>query len=129
MKHIIAAWGNEERTILWVQFQHGWTWDDLYEAIETTYAMTETVNHNIDLLVDFRAGERVPQGAFAQFHRMKGVQHPRWAFHVMLARSNFIGVLLDVFSKVAPQLQYRVVSTAEEAHTILSKRHEHVPEL
>lgn len=129
MRNVSVEWGNEERTIIWTSYLHGWTWDDLYAAAEKAHQMTESVEHPVDMLIDFRTGERIPAGAFSQFNRLKDIQHPRWAFQVILARSGFVATLVNIYSKVNPDYQYRVASTAEDARAILAERHQHVPEL
>ena len=45
-------WDNEERTIILWSFVGRWTWGEFDETVKAMTAMAESVDHNVDLIMD-----------------------------------------------------------------------------
>ena len=58
---INVAWTNPTQTVIKLDFQRGWTWDDLYAAIQQADQLITSVNHNVDLIIDISHAGGLPR--------------------------------------------------------------------
>lgn len=52
---ITITWGSDDKRILQYQFEGKWNVDDLLEALEAGFDVTQRYHHDIDVLVDLTA--------------------------------------------------------------------------
>lgn len=57
---ITVNWADAEQSIINLEFQPGWTWDDLYVAIRQADALIISVDHTVHLLIDIRKAGGLP---------------------------------------------------------------------
>ncbi len=57
-----TEWDNSEKTIMRWTFTGAWTWDEYYQARTATNARIAAENHIVDLIVDLRNSNTVPNG-------------------------------------------------------------------
>jgi len=62
---INAQWGNNEKTIIIVQFLNDWSWSEIIPVRESIVDMVESVPHIVDYIADFRETDRIPTGGLA----------------------------------------------------------------
>jgi hypothetical protein len=60
LKTITIAWANPGQTIIHLTFRRGWTWDDLYAAIQHADDLITSVSHTVDLVIDIRDAGGLP---------------------------------------------------------------------
>ncbi len=58
---INVKWEDEQRTVIRIAFQRGWTWDDLNKAIVQADQMIISVPHEVHLLIDIRNAGGLPR--------------------------------------------------------------------
>lgn len=62
---IIYRWGNNEKTIIYVQFIDDWSWEDIVPIRKAIVEMLASVPHTVDYIADFQEIDHIPIGALA----------------------------------------------------------------
>lgn len=57
---ILALWDNTDKTVIRLEFETEWTWDELHDAIATTDEMIVSVDHTVDIIIDIE-GSQIPK--------------------------------------------------------------------
>lgn len=57
---IRVSWGDDARTLVHLQFERGWRWQDLRDSIQQADALIGSVPHTVHLLIDIRRAGGVP---------------------------------------------------------------------
>lgn len=58
---IHVVWANREQTAVHLEFERGWSWDDLYAAIQQADDMLTSVKHQVDLIIDISKAGGIPR--------------------------------------------------------------------
>ena len=56
-----VSWADTTCTIIQLDFERGWTWDDLRAAVEETDRMVASQQHIVHLIIDLRSGGGLPR--------------------------------------------------------------------
>ena len=123
---IEPKWDNEQKTIIRHVFQRGWGWTDFHQALEEASTMMNTVDHRVDVILDFRDASIIPSGAITQVKKAySNPKHPNVGTTVVIGANNFMQALVQVGTKLSPgTLQnWDVVfaNTLDEAYSQLAK--------
>jgi hypothetical protein len=57
---IQVQWEDTAHTLVRLQFERGWTWNDLYAAVEQADRLITSVPHTVHLLIDIRHAGGLP---------------------------------------------------------------------
>lgn len=57
-----AIWYNEEKDIAHFTYEGHWTWDEYYEGTYKLYDLMKSVNHPVDVIVEYLEGSSQPSG-------------------------------------------------------------------
>lgn len=100
--NIRAAWDNEDNTILRYEFLKGWSWNDLYQAFEIGNSLLDSVEHRVDVIMDFtNASLFAPSGAINQAqHVANNPRHPNIGLTVVVG-SSFMSGMFKMINKLA----------------------------
>lgn len=71
---IKVDWDNDEQTVILYRFDGSWSWDDLYNALDRVKAMSASVDHQVDAIIDFSKASYLPSGAIFSFNGHKQAQ-------------------------------------------------------
>ena len=122
---IQVAWGNPEQTVIHLEFQRGWTWDDLYAAIQAADQMIIGAPYTVDLVIDIHKAGGLPR----DFMRVagdifaSGDARPNEGQKIVVGASWLIQTAYNTFLKVyGNHLQnrpFRFAATMDEAYTLL----------
>jgi hypothetical protein len=58
---INVAWTDSTRKIVKLDFQRGWTWDDLYAAIQQADNLITSVSHTVNMIIDISHAGGLPR--------------------------------------------------------------------
>jgi hypothetical protein len=58
---INVAWANPDQTIIKLNVQRGWTWDDLYAAIQQADDLITSVDHTVNMVIDISHAGGLPR--------------------------------------------------------------------
>jgi hypothetical protein len=123
---ISVTWDNAEQTVICLTFDGRWTWDDYHTAASEISAMLNSVNHRVDLIVDFRTSE-LPNNAVKQVESGSALfWHPQAGFGVLVGVKGFIRSLLMLFIQVYPNsAQWLLLAASvEDAREMLARQHQ-----
>lgn len=57
-------WDNDEQTVLLCEFHNRWTWDEMFDTLNTIKKITDNVDYEIGAIVDVRSAVSFPGGSF-----------------------------------------------------------------
>jgi hypothetical protein len=122
---IEPIWDNEQKTIIRHVFQRGWGWTDFHQALEQASTMMSTVDHRVDVILDFREASIIPSGAITQVKKAySNPKHPNVGTTVVIGANNFMQALVQVGTKLSPgtlqNWDVKFANTLEEAYSQLS---------
>jgi len=124
---INVGWANEEQTIIHLELQRGWKWNDLYGAIQQADDLITSVPHTVHLLIDIRNAGGLP----ADFMRVagdifsKGSARPNEGRKVVIGAGALIRMAYTTFiSTFGSQMKDRAflfASSLDEAQALLAQ--------
>ena len=120
-------WDNEAKTIIRMELVGNWTWDEAYRGAQQGYAMLETVDHEVGVLMDLRNSKAIPSNAITHARIMIKQRHPRTGLTVFVGTTTFFTALWNVFSRLytllARQQNSVFAPTMEDARRMLSAKY------
>lgn len=123
---VAVVWDDNEKSTIRFVFEGSWTIDELYVAFDEQTRMLDSVDHQVDVIVDFQESNAVPDHLIANFSRIfqsSGSSHPNTGMTVLVGVGGFAQILADLFSKFFARLP--TASTLEEAHAIIADERTH----
>lgn len=57
---IVTRWDNKRKTVILLEFESEWSWDELEEAVQKTDRLIGSVEHFVDLIIDLE-GASIPR--------------------------------------------------------------------
>lgn len=123
---IEPTWDNEQKTIIRHIFQRGWGWTDFHQALEEASRMMNTVDHRVDVILDFRDASIIPSGAITQVKKAySNPKHPNVGTTVVVGANSFMQALVQVGTKLSPgtlqNWDVMFANTLDEAYSQLAK--------
>ena len=128
---VTVEWGNPEKTILHVKFVRPWNWDEYYGVYQEGYAMTESVEHKVNIIMDFSKNDgRLPASALTHFRKAASNAHPRRGVVIITSpRMMLVRTMVNMIQKIGliktPML---FANTVDEAYTTLKRMTEDKPD-
>lgn len=119
-------WDNAEHTMIQVAITGMWTWQEYDAALNELYAMLDTINHAVAVLVYPADGVRIQLPSDAPIRLWQSLQ-ARWKgrHYLVLVRSLHRGnVLYNLFSRLLPSMRGHVLfaNTLEEARRVAAEK-------
>jgi hypothetical protein len=121
---ITVQWDNEEKTVIRYDFRGYWDWAEFREKAEEAFAMTRSVSYKVDTISNFTHGTSIPRDAMFQFQRIMTNAPENRGVNCIIGISQFIRILVTVFSRINTQLGERLIiaDSLEHARSILKQR-------
>ena len=127
MAHIITEWDNDDKTVMHVTYQSGWTWDDMEGNLPLEEDMLNSVDHKVDVIADFR-GTQLPTGAISRLPKIAQsppYTHPNSGAMVMVGSPAFMKEVVGVYKRVYGQAaKLTMVHDLDEARALIAKKRE-----
>jgi hypothetical protein len=70
------VWDDDAHTILRVTATMPWNWNDFHKAMRRASFLLDTVNHDVDLVIDLRQSLKLPAGALGHIRSLGAAIHP-----------------------------------------------------
>lgn len=70
------AWDDDDQTIVRVVPVMPWNWNDFHKAMRRASFLLDTVQHEVDLIIDLRQSVKLPAGAFGHIRSLGAAIHP-----------------------------------------------------
>src|SRR5689334_8333352 len=97
---VINTWDNDEKTIIRMEVSGRWTWDEMYQASESGFAMLDSVAHTVYPILDFSQSLGMPPNAITHARNMMGRQHPRTGMTVFVGANTLFVNLWRIFVRL-----------------------------
>lgn len=125
-------WDNDDQTIVRMEMVGHWTWDEAYAGAERGYAMLQSVEYEVGVIIDFSRSAGLPPNALPNARRMIQRRHPRTGLTVFVGANTLFMALWNVFAKVytlfAQKQNSIFAATVAEARRILEQRYARLPQ-
>ena len=125
MDAIYTEWQNPEKTIICITLHDGWSWDDLYDALDKVKHMAVTVPHNnLGLIFNMEDTSYHPSGVDKHLGRIISNIHPNVIYFLMVGTNFWLTGIHRVMVEVNTELAeyYRLMPTLDEAHRFLKNK-------
>jgi hypothetical protein len=127
MDKVEVKWTNDEQNTIHYHFQRGWGWDDLDNAFKAAWTLMDTVNHKVDVILDFTASTMsVPGGALTHGRRIFSNKPHGNLRMTVLVGNRFISQLTEMARNFLPkgmdQWDLRFAASVEQAHGMIKER-------
>ncbi len=102
---LITEWDNDQKTILRVTYQPGWTWDEMEDNLPLEREFLDGVDHPVDVIADFR-GTSLPPGAIARLPKIASsppYTHPNSGIVIMVGSPAFMEEVVGIYRRVFGQ--------------------------
>jgi hypothetical protein len=112
-----VRWYDQEKHILYYDFQHAWTWDEYFNALAEGRTMMRSVDHVVCILNDMRRATHVPSGFMSKAQTVIGSRPDNTGRVVFITTQTFFLNLLDTVRRVLPDFgaNYYYEDTEEHA--------------
>ena len=101
---VTIDWDNEEKTVVRMGLDGNWTWDEVYPASQEGYAMLESVDYVVDVIMDMRQSRGIPNSSIFHARNTMGKRHPRTGLTVFVGANTLFFSIWRVFNKVYSSL-------------------------
>jgi hypothetical protein len=122
---INVQWDNSEQTVIRFVYNGSWNMSDLFEALQDSRDLMDTVDYTVAHIVDLRESKLMPNGALSLGRNVTMRKHPRQGKTVIIGASGFVKTLYDVFRKVYrasfDDSAYTFATSLDEARLQLGK--------
>ncbi len=120
-------WVDENKEIILIKYEKRWTWTEFQEAVDTTNAMINAVNHPVVEIHDTLEGAVLPQGnIIAQGKQAFAGAADNVSLIIVVVNSSIIQTFLSLVAKFIPNGRghiIKTVSTMEEANRLSQEVH------
>jgi hypothetical protein len=121
---ITVEWDNPEKTVVRMAMMGVWSWDEAYEKADEGYAMLQSVDYEVGIIIDMTQSHHIPDHAISNAQAMIKRRHPRTGLTVFVRVSTFFTAMWNIFSRVYTALAHKqnsvFATTLEEARAILA---------
>ncbi len=113
---IDIRWYNDEKTLLYMQYQGQWTLDEFHQMLDTSQELTYTSPPFV-AIGDFTDSSMLPSGMLSTGRRVEQTTVPHRLMLIMIQPNNLLLMLMKVVSKIYPKAfdNAVIVGTLEEA--------------
>ncbi|MBZ0293490.1 MAG: hypothetical protein K8L99_13060 [Anaerolineae bacterium] len=117
-----TLWDNDEKTIIRVENEGHWTWEEFHHALENIVKMIESVDHHVDIINIDRPGASMPISSPIQhFQRAAQLFAPYSVLNINVISSPFARMLTKVLAGIpvisSPYVKH--VESLEEAYALI----------
>lgn len=117
---VFVDWHDETQTIIHIEIQNPFNWDDVYRAIDAEFKMLDTVHHRVGILFDGRNTRSLPPGMLPNVQSMLKMVHPNESIKVFVGSGVVYKLFSTLFSILAKQdreltRDYRFTESMEQA--------------
>jgi hypothetical protein len=121
---ISYKWYNDKKTVILLNLEKEWTWDDYLQVQDELFRMIDSVDSFVHYLLDIRSSRGLPLGALNKLPAIFSKTHPRRGKTVVLGANSAIRNVWELLRKVIPQMsepRYFFVATLDDAEALLHR--------
>ena len=109
---IVTRWDNKKKSVILLEFESEWSWDELEEAVQKADRLIGSVEHRVDLIIDLE-GTTIPRDIFTAAKTLlaSGEARPNEGTRVVVGANGAIRTIYQTIQKT--------LSSAVEGREIL----------
>jgi hypothetical protein len=118
-----CTWDDDAKSIIYVAYEGDWTWEEYFEASDTSREMAQSVTHRVDVICDFKRG-RSPRTGSQMANGQRAMRNLAPNTGIVVTVDNlFTKTLLGIFKAIDRRLGAIIFGSAsvEEARAIIAK--------
>ena len=119
---IEVNWDNDEQTIIMCQVSTNWTIQDMHNMLLSANALTDSVAHNVYVIVNFSAARTVPSNIMSNLRSFSLKIHPRVKMAIDVTDSAVVETFTQMFTKVMnAKIEIQFARTVEQAYELIQQ--------
>ena len=97
---IVTRWDNKKKTIVLLEFESEWSWEELEEAVQRADTLIGSVGHYVDLIIDLE-GTMIPKDVFSAAKTLlaSGEARPNEGARVVVGANGTIRTIYQTIHK------------------------------
>ena len=97
---IVTRWDNKKKTIVLLEFESEWSWDELEAAVQKADSLIGSVEHYVDLIIDLE-GTSIPKDIFSAAKGLldSGAARPNEGARVVVGANGAIRTIYQTIQK------------------------------
>ena len=97
---IVTRWDNKGKTVILLEFESEWSWDELESAVDKADRLIGSVEHFVDLIIDLE-GTAIPKDIFSSAKALldSGEARPNEGARVVVGANGAIRTLYQTIHK------------------------------
>jgi hypothetical protein len=119
-------WYNDAHTVMVLEYDRYWTWEELYAAQDETNALVEQRGQPVTIIQDWRKSPDLPLNAIAHARNLVRRMHPNVKTTVYVGMSALVTTLWNTVVRMNVGMvrgrQFILVKTMDEAEAIVEQK-------
>lgn len=97
---IVTRWDNKKKTVVLMEFESEWSWEELEEAVRRADTLIGSVGHFVDLIIDLE-GTAIPKDVFSAAKTLlaSGEARPNEGARVVVGANGAIKTIYQTLQK------------------------------
>lgn len=97
---IVTRWDNKKKTIVLLEFESEWSWEELEEAVKRADTLIGSVDYYVDLIIDLE-GAAIPKDVFSAAKTLlaSGEARPNEGARVVVGANGAIKTIYQTIQK------------------------------
>lgn len=118
------AWLDEKKMAIIYSFGAEWNWSEFVEKDKIADEMMSSVNHKVDIIVDFTLTTHFPANALSKFRQLIRDSHPNRGRIILVGTLMLFKTMAGDFLRLIPPMSkdILVVNTLDEARRMIETR-------
>ncbi len=100
---ITSNWYNEEKSILYVQYEGNWSLEDHYKAIDTNSSMIGSVSHPVVAICDFSKSGPIPPQFLTSGRHSEHITPENASQVILFGINRYMEIIAKMFQKMFPK--------------------------
>ncbi|NWF71282.1 MAG: hypothetical protein HXY40_19545 [Chloroflexi bacterium] len=119
---VYISWDSPERDRVLFEFVGKWTGEEYFAARAQGIAMSDTVSHVVNVIVDISASSLFPSNMLSHFGSSIDKNPKNFEIAVIVSTSTFVAALTNVIAKLYAKrgMQFKVVRTLQAARAVFA---------
>ena len=105
---IKVDWHGETKSIIEINCQQSWLWNELYQATDQAAKLMSNVDSSVDILFNCT---QMPQGggsAIAHFRRAMSLYPENWGIMIIISQNYMVRTVFSVFDRVEKRYKKQI---------------------
>ncbi|MBZ0286276.1 MAG: hypothetical protein K8I30_01575 [Anaerolineae bacterium] len=123
------AWNEPEKKIIRYTFMGKWSWDEVYEAFQTSWGEAAQLDHVVDSISDMTQANSIPPSAMTHVRSLGQKRPMNTGVMVIVGANSYVRIAMQSFQQIIAatlkrDLQVQFAKEMDEAYTIIAEKQE-----